>query len=90
MVSIRVGQTGLVQFSLPIDMVALEPDKTFQTILTRQNTQPLGPNQFFLDTITVTIQDTDGELKLNCALKLMYPSVIPLDTSQRSKTPYLP
>ena len=63
-VTIGVGQPMPVQFSLPIDMVALELDETFQIILTRQDTQPLGSNQFFMDTLTVTIQDADGKLKL--------------------------
>ncbi len=54
-------RNAIYQFSLRTDNIAAEDDETLQFELTLLSTPP-SPNAFFLNSLTVVIIDSDGEL----------------------------
>ncbi len=62
MLDFTAGQSAPVSLALRVDNIALEVDEDFELLLTNTDGSRLSPaaeNEFFLDTITVTINDTE-------------------------------
>ena len=64
------GQTDNVALTLRVDAVAQEPNETFNLTLNPLRAPTSREGLFFLNTIQVTILDSDG--KDDCACMYMY------------------
>ncbi len=52
-----------LQVTFRFDGVVMEPDETFQLRLTTDDPVPTDDNYFFVDTLSIIIQDPDGKFR---------------------------
>ena len=60
---VRPNRNATVQLTLRVDNVALEPDETLSLRLIPTNPLAINPgsNAFLLETIQITVEDSDGK-----------------------------